>query len=102
MTKYKGKNVRISDTAHEKLEQLPKKIIKGAWVEEAIDEKFEREKKTETTGGWPVKIEVKDKFQNGTPFPPTGPDIITASDCITKFDETVKIPEVKDFKIEVK
>ena len=57
MTKYKGKNVRISDTAHEKLEQLPKKIIKGAWVEEAIEEKFEREKTK--AHEWPVKIETK-------------------------------------------
>lgn len=45
MTKYKGKNVRISDQHHEKLiSQLPKKTNIGGWVEEAIDEKMEREK----------------------------------------------------------
>ncbi|HRI24359.1 MAG TPA: hypothetical protein PLZ45_06760 [Ferruginibacter sp.] len=44
-TKYKGKNVRVSDSSHEILINLGPKINMGAWVDEAIKEKIEREKK---------------------------------------------------------
>ena len=44
-TKYKGKNIRVSDEHHTKVtESIKKKEKMGAWVEEAIDEKIEREK----------------------------------------------------------
>jgi len=56
----KGKNIRISDDHHQKLfDKLPRKINKGAWVEEAIDEKFERELGIEGRPEWPVKKETK-------------------------------------------
>ncbi len=46
-TKYKGKNIRVSDDHHAKIvSHIPKKVTVGGWVEEAIDEKIERE----TTG----------------------------------------------------
>lgn len=48
MTKYKGKNIRVSDSTHKKLiTELPAKVKIGAFVEEAIDEKIERERKSE-------------------------------------------------------
>lgn len=48
MTKYKGKNIRVSDSTHKKLiTELPAKVKIGAFVEEAIDEKIERERKCE-------------------------------------------------------
>ena len=48
MNKYKGKNIRVSNECHDGLvEHLPGKVIMGKWVEEAIEEKKERERKTE-------------------------------------------------------
>lgn len=47
-TKYKGKNIRVSEESHQRLStELPKKTIIGAWVDEAIAEKFAREKEQE-------------------------------------------------------
>ena len=61
MTTYKGKNIRVSDDHHKKLvDNLPKKINMGAWVEEAIDEKLQREGiPTLSVQDWPVKKETK-------------------------------------------
>jgi len=57
-TKYKGKNIRVSDEHHQKLvDNLPKKTNYGGWVEEAIDEKLEREKTL--LPNWPIKKETK-------------------------------------------
>lgn len=57
MTKYKGKNIRVSDSTHKKLvTELSAKIKIGAFVEEAIDEKIERERKSE-------KVIYKDDFK---------------------------------------
>jgi hypothetical protein len=79
-TKYKGKNIRVSDEHHSKVvSHIPKKTTVGGWVEEAIDEKIERERSTE-------KVQYDEKNKP-----------ITALDCVKKFDETSKIPEIKDF-----
>lgn len=45
MTKYKGKNIRVTEDAHKlATDHCGKKIIMGAWVSDAIIEKIDREK----------------------------------------------------------
>lgn len=47
-TKYKGKNIRVSDEAHAiAVNHCGAKMIIGSWVSEAIKEKAERERQTE-------------------------------------------------------
>jgi hypothetical protein len=47
-TKYKGKNIRVTDDAHAKaVEHCGQLINLGAWTSEAMMEKLERERQTE-------------------------------------------------------
>lgn len=44
MTKYKGKNIRVTQEAHQQaVDHCGKKLIVGAWVSEAIEEKIIRD-----------------------------------------------------------
>jgi hypothetical protein len=57
-TKYKGKNIRVSDEHHTKvIATVTKKEKIGAWVEDAIDEKIERDKNNYER--FNLKIETK-------------------------------------------
>lgn len=57
--KYKGKQVRISEDSHEFLVSLTPKYNMGAWVDEAIKEKRERDFGVEEKPAWPIKKETK-------------------------------------------
>ena len=44
MNKYKGKNIRVSNETHKlAANHCGKKLVLGAWVDEAILEKLQRE-----------------------------------------------------------
>lgn len=48
MTKYKGKNIRVTEEAHQQaVNHCGKKLIVGAWVSEAIEEKLQRDQEKE-------------------------------------------------------
>jgi hypothetical protein len=47
-TKYKGKNIRVTDDAHaQAVKHCGELINLGAWTSEAMMEKLERERRTE-------------------------------------------------------
>ena len=60
-TAYKGKNIRVTNEAHQAaIDHCGKKIVVGAWVSEAIEEKLQREVVCLMGDSkWPIKKETK-------------------------------------------